>query len=90
MEVARAMLSDELSAEMFLIEGHSDTIGTANYNFELSRERADKVRAFLISQGVGVWRLTTKSCGESRPIVPAGGKQEQAINRRVELVRMGP
>lgn len=90
MEVARAMLSDELSAEMFLIEGHSDTIGTANYNFELSRQRADKVRAFLISQGVGVRRLTTKSCGESRPIVPAGSKQKQAINRRVEFVKIIP
>lgn len=89
-EVARTMLSAELQADPFLIEGHSDTIGSDDYNFELSRQRAEKVRFFLISQGVGFKRLTTKSYGESRPIVPAGGKQEQAINRRVEFVRIGP
>jgi outer membrane protein OmpA-like peptidoglycan-associated protein len=71
------------------LEGHTDNIGTADYNLRLSRRRAEAVREYLISQGVPADRLTAVGFGSADPIasnVTAQGRQQ---NRRVELVISG-
>ena len=89
LEMAQALLSPEHGDRIFLIEGHTDTLGPDEYNHNLSQRRAEKVRTFLESQGIMLDRLHAKGVGESRPLVSDGGIDEQAINRRVEFVRMG-
>jgi OmpA-OmpF porin, OOP family len=71
-----------------LIEGHTDSIGNADHNLDLSKRRAEAVRAVLVSQfSVDGSRLTTNGLGSTKPVdsndTPAG----RAQNRRVEFVK---
>lgn len=68
-----------------LVEGHTDSVGDANYNMQLSERRALSVRNYLVGEGVDQRRVTTVGFGETQPIADngtPGGRQE---NRRVEL-----
>lgn len=70
----------------FVIEGHSDTLGSEDYNMTLSLKRAQSVQDWLVeSLGLGVDRVEVKGFGETRPLVPTGDRAAQAINRRVEI-----
>jgi outer membrane protein OmpA-like peptidoglycan-associated protein len=72
----------------FLIEGHTDSFGSDEYNYALSARRAETVRLWLASQmGVAPDRVETRGYGRSRLIAPPTGTvEEQQINRRVEIV----
>ena len=71
-----------------LIEGHTDSTGDAAHNLDLSKRRAEAVKAVLVSQlGVDPSRLTTAGLGATRPIDSNDTPQGRAQNRRVELVR---
>ncbi len=63
------------------IEGHTDTIGSEDYNQKLSEKRANAVKNALTQQGVDPRRISTIGYGESQPI-----SSEHALNRRVTLV----
>ncbi len=70
------------------IEGHTDSIGGAKYNQELSARRAAAVKQRLVEKyGVGAARLSTAGVGLGRPLAPNGTLEGRARNRRVELVR---
>lgn len=69
-----------------LIEGHTDNVGSAMFNQNLSRQRAESVRQFLTSRGIASRRLTVSGYGFERPVATndtATGRQQ---NRRVEVV----
>ncbi|MCE9682368.1 OmpA family protein [Halomonas alkalisoli] len=68
------------------IEGHTDHIGSAEYNEGLSQRRADSVRDFLVSRGIAANRMTTVGYGESRPVATNETDEGRARNRRVEIV----
>jgi outer membrane protein OmpA-like peptidoglycan-associated protein len=71
------------------VEGHTDNVGTDEYNQGLSERRAASVRAYLVSQGIPSGTIDAMGLGESRPVVAnttASGRQQ---NRRVELVITG-
>ena len=68
------------------IEGHTDSIGTAEYNLGLSQKRADSVKNHLISEGIGAERLQAVGKGEADPLVSNELKEGRARNRRVEFV----
>jgi outer membrane protein OmpA-like peptidoglycan-associated protein len=71
------------------LEGHTDSVGTDDYNMTLSQQRADAVRAFLAEQGVPQENITAVGLGKSDPVASndtAAGRQQ---NRRVELVVSG-
>lgn len=72
----------------FVIEGHTDSFGTDEYNLTLSRLRADSVRIWLIDMmGIPPESITTVGLGKSRLVAPGTGTiEEQKINRRVEIV----
>lgn len=69
-----------------LIEGHTDSVGTEEYNLGLSQRRAQAVYEFLISQGVDENRLSWEGYGESRPVADNDTDEGRQQNRRVDLV----
>lgn len=72
----------------FLIEGHTDSTGNAAHNMDLSKRRAEAVKAVLVSQfGIDATRLTTNGLGASKPVGSNGTPHGRAENRRVEFVR---
>ena len=64
------------------ITGHTDDMGTDNYNMALGERRAAAAKAYLVSKGVAEGRVITDSKGESEQIVPAGTKKQMAPDRR--------
>jgi outer membrane protein OmpA-like peptidoglycan-associated protein len=67
------------------IDGHTDNVGAAEMNMELSRKRAEAVKNYLVSKGVDASKLETQGYGLTRPIADnntAAGRQK---NRRVEM-----
>ncbi|MBN1757230.1 MAG: OmpA family protein [Chitinispirillaceae bacterium] len=69
-----------------IVEGHTDNVGSEDYNQGLSEQRAQNVMAFLIEQGVTPSRLTAVGYGLSRPIADNETKEGRAKNRRVDLI----
>lgn len=71
------------------IEGHTDSEGGAAANRQLSRERAEAVRQFLVSgHGIDAARLEAVGKGEKEPVAPNDTAEGRQQNRRVELVRL--
>ena len=68
-----------------LVNGHTDSDGSAFYNMGLSRDRASAVSNALASQGVQPARLVTRGFGESQPIASNDSAAGKARNRRVEI-----
>jgi len=69
-----------------LIEGHTDSVGSEEYNLTLSERRADSVKESLTSRGIPEGRIATKGYGKKYPVASndtAAGKQQ---NRRVEVI----
>jgi len=73
-----------------IIEGHTDNVGSSDYNQGLSQQRADSVRNFLLGRGIQSGRLSSLGKGEDMPVAgneSAGGRQQ---NRRVEVIITEP
>jgi outer membrane protein OmpA-like peptidoglycan-associated protein len=68
------------------IEGHTCSIGTAEYNLALGERRATAVRDYLSSRGIGADRLRTVSYGEERPKHDNAREETRRLNRRAQLV----
>ena len=68
-----------------LLEGHTDSTGSEEYNLELSEKRAQSVENFLTTQNVNPARFTIMGYGESQPIASNDTKEGRAENRRVEV-----
>ena len=70
-----------------IIEGHTDDVGEASYNLELSRKRANAVMTYLVNEfGIDPSRLSAISYGEEKPIAPNDTQSNLHKNRRVEIV----
>jgi len=69
-----------------LVEGHTDAIGTDEYNLALSQKRAQAVSDFLASQGVAAKRLSWEGYGKTRPVADNDTDAGRQKNRRVDLV----
>ncbi|MEO7189653.1 MAG: OmpA family protein [Vicinamibacterales bacterium] len=68
------------------IEGHTDNIGTAEYNLALGERRARAVRDYLVSRGISADRLRTVSYGEERPKFDNAREETRRLNRRAALI----
>jgi OOP family OmpA-OmpF porin len=67
------------------IQGHTDGMGSDDYNQNLGQRRAESVRSYFVSKGVGASRLTARSLGESQPVASNSTPEGRQMNRRVEL-----
>lgn len=69
-----------------LIEGHTDSTGSAEHNQTLSTQRADAVRTALTDMGIGNDRISTRGYGEQYPAVSNDTVANRQLNRRVEII----
>lgn len=82
-ELFRGLQSESTAA--IVIEGHTSSEGSTEYNQALSERRAAAVRADLLRRGLPAERLRAVGIGEARPIAPNDDESGRAINRRVEI-----
>lgn len=69
------------------IEGHTDAVGSEEYNLKLSRERAEAVRDYLVKAGVKQERIAAvRDLGKSQPVASNDTAAGRQMNRRVELI----
>ncbi|MCG7906598.1 MAG: OmpA family protein, partial [Candidatus Thiodiazotropha taylori] len=76
----------EYPEKTVLIEGHTDNVGTDEYNLDLSERRALSVKEALVQVGVDASRIDTLGLGESTPITDNTTAAGRLKNRRVEIV----
>jgi OOP family OmpA-OmpF porin len=89
-ELGKALSSSALAGYKFKIEGHTDTVGSKNYNLELSDRRANAVSAYLEQKfGVSQTRLETVGVGEAHLLVPTPEQTPEPRNRRVTVINLG-
>jgi outer membrane protein OmpA-like peptidoglycan-associated protein len=82
-EVARTLQA--YPSTIIDVLGHTDSVGTNEYNQRLSEQRARAVADYLISRGINPARIATRGYGETMPIADNATEAGQAANRRVEL-----
>lgn len=68
-----------------LIEGHTDSRGSEEYNLDLSQRRADAVKNLLAQNGLSTNRIETRAYGESLPVATNETESGRQLNRRVEI-----
>lgn len=83
-QFARALAMPQLAGRRFVVEGHTDAVGSRDYNLDLSKRRAEAVASYLTSLGVASDRLDARGYGFDKPLPGAGGYA--AGNRRVQFV----
>lgn len=69
-----------------LLEGHTDDVGSREYNIGLGERRANSVRQLMMTQGVSANQIRVISYGKERPAVAGSDDGARAQNRRVEIV----
>lgn len=84
-DVAKALNDIDPNARI-VVEGHTDSRGTDENNLELSQQRANAVRDYLVSQGLAENRITAVGRGETQPLATNDTPEGRANNRRVEIV----
>jgi OOP family OmpA-OmpF porin len=85
-EASRDLLS---RASYIEVVGHTDDVGDEAYNQELSEQRADAVRDYLVSAGVDPSKIVTVGMGESMPVASNTTDEGRAENRRVDVLVLG-
>jgi outer membrane protein OmpA-like peptidoglycan-associated protein len=98
-DVNRAVLKDQCRGELselaailnkyedtnILLEGHTDSTGTEEYNLDLSKKRSQSVANYLATRNVNPARFTIMGYGESQPIASNETSEGRAQNRRAEV-----
>jgi outer membrane protein OmpA-like peptidoglycan-associated protein len=71
------------------VEGHTDSVGSDDYNMQLSQRRAEAVRNYFIEQGVSQDAIVAHGLGKTQPVASNDTPEGRQQNRRVELVLSG-
>ena len=89
-ELGRALSSKDLADYRFRIEGHTDTVGSLDYNRALSERRAEAVVDYVAKKyGVDPSRLQAVGMGEDGLLVPTPPQTAEPRNRRVQVINLG-
>jgi outer membrane protein OmpA-like peptidoglycan-associated protein len=80
-----ALVLKEYDKTILEVAGHTDNVGSAQYNQALSQRRAQSVATYLENQGILARRVMTVGAGESHPIATNDTEEGRQANRRVEL-----
>lgn len=75
--------------EKIIVEAHTDSDGSKEYNLDLSKRRAKSVETYLIEKGVDPNKISTIGYGEADPRVPNTSRENKALNRRVDFNLQG-
>jgi OOP family OmpA-OmpF porin len=78
-----------INLEVIIAVGHTDSIGSNNYNQKLSVKRSESVKAYLVSKGIEKNRVYTEGKGEKQPVADNKTSEGRAKNRRVEIEVVG-
>jgi OOP family OmpA-OmpF porin len=84
-----AAQADTVNLETLIATGHTDSIGTEQYNQGLSERRANTVKNYLISKGIPADRIYAEGKGETSPVASNKTREGRAQNRRVEIEIVG-
>ena len=84
-----AALKDQGDVKPIVVEGYTDSVGSDTTNQKLSKDRAETVRAYLVSKGVPSEKITSVGRGEANPVASNDTPEGRANNRRVEIVVAG-
>ena len=84
-DVANALIKEDPISKI-VVEGHTDSQGSAAYNQDLSQRRAQVVRDYLVTRGIASDRITAQGFGPSRSVAENTSTEGRANNRRVEIV----
>jgi len=87
-QVATA-LKDQGEVKPMVVEGYTDSVGSEATNLKLSKDRAEAVRAYLVSKGVPSDKITSVGKGKANPVASNDTPEGRANNRRVEIVVAG-
>lgn len=85
LKVVASVLKEHPEVTRARLGGHSDSLGGAQRNLELSQLRAEAVKTFLVEQGIDAGRLEAKGYGSSRPIASNDTEEGRDQNRRVQF-----
>ena len=85
LEAVAGVLVNERADVNVEIIGHTDSIGSQEYNQVLSERRAASVKAYLVERGVPAERISVQGYGESRPRATNDTVEGRRLNRRVEI-----
>jgi OmpA-OmpF porin, OOP family len=89
LEQLRLFLTENPKVTELRIEGHTDNVGDATSNMELSGNRALTVRNWLIGKGIAAERLLAVGFGDARPVADNATEEGRAQNRRTEFKLAG-
>jgi len=84
-QVATA-LKDQGDLKPMVVEGYTDSVGSDATNLKLSKDRAESVRAYLVSKGVPSDKITSVGKGKANPVASNDTPEGRANNRRVEII----
>jgi outer membrane protein OmpA-like peptidoglycan-associated protein len=81
-----AVLAEQGRDTKIVVQGYTDATGSDASNVDLSRRRADSVRAYLVGHGIDPERITAEGYGSANPVADNATPENRAGNRRVEIV----
>jgi len=88
-DVATALTREDPVSKM-VVEGHTDSQGSAASNQDLSQRRAQSVRDYLVTRGIASDRISAQGFGSTRSVADNASAEGRANNRRVEIVVQAP
>jgi outer membrane protein OmpA-like peptidoglycan-associated protein len=80
-----ALVAKKYDKTIIEVAGHTDNVGAADYNKQLSQRRAGAVAQYLVGRGIADQRIMTAAGGEEHPVASNATEQGRAANRRVEV-----
>jgi OOP family OmpA-OmpF porin len=78
-----------VNLEVIVAVGHTDSIGSHEYNMALSQRRANAVKQYLVSKGIEANRIYTEGKGKTQPVADNRTAEGRQKNRRVEIEVIG-
>jgi outer membrane protein OmpA-like peptidoglycan-associated protein len=86
LDAVAATLATNPQLDLVEIQGHADERGDDDYNLQLTQDRAQAVKQYLVDHGISADRLMASGYGETRPLCRAHDEDCWSANRRVELI----